>query len=178
MLALTRKTDYALVAVAALAAWAPAAQSARDLADRLGMPPAMLRNLLKDLTAAGILASVQGTHGGYLLARSASEILVGEVVRAIEGEPVLARCCTSEDHTPGEALCPIESECRIKGAVKRLHLRVRDLIGSVTVQDLLDAEAHDERAMVGVGIDRPTQCHTPAESARWNPLLRKDSLGS
>ncbi len=176
MLTLTRKTDYALVAIAALAAWSPAPASARELADRLGMPPAMLRNLLKELAGAGVLVSVQGVHGGYRLARDPSEILVGDVVAAIEGEPVLARCCTSEEATPGEPLCPIESGCRIKGAVRRLHLRVRELIGSVTIQDLLDAEAHDERALVGIGIDRGVEHAGPSGHApeRWNPLVRKD----
>lgn len=175
MLALTRKTDYALVSVAALAAWAPSALSARELADRLGAPPAMLRNLLKDLAAAGILKSLQGSQGGYLLARDPDDILVGEVIRAIEGEPVLARCCTSEGHAAGEPLCSIESECRIKGAVRRLHLRVRELIETVTIRDLLEAEATgEERVIVGIGIDRSVESAFPGGSRRWNPLVRKD----
>jgi len=166
MLTLTRKTDYALVAVAALAAWMPRAASARDLADRLGIPSAMLRNVLKDLATAGILESVQGAHGGYLLARDPSEVLVGDVIRAIEGEPVLARCCTSDGHTPGEPLCPLENACRIKGAVRRLHVRVHDLISSVTIHDLLEAESQDEGAMVGIAIDRAAQDRTPATTPR------------
>jgi Rrf2 family protein len=175
MLTLSRKTDYALVAVSALAAWSPAALSARELADRLGMPPAMLRNVLKDLAGAGVLSSVQGSHGGYMLARDASDILVGEVIRAIEGDPVLARCCTSEDAAPGEALCPIESGCRIKGAVRRLHLRVRDLIGSVTVRDLLDAEEHDVRALVGIGITRSGEHHVPPATAALHAASLKEA---
>ncbi len=160
MLTLTRKTDYALVAVAALAAWTPRAASARDLADRLGVPPAMLRNILKDLATAGVLESVQGAHGGYLLSRDPAEVFVGEVIRAIEGEPVLARCCTSDQHTPGEPLCPLESACRIKGAVRRLHVRVRELIDSVTIHDLLEAESQDEGTMIGIAIDRAGQART------------------
>ena len=172
MLTLTRKTDYALVAVAALAAWSPRAASARDLADRLGVPPAMLRNVLKDLAAAGILDSVQGSQGGYLLARDPADVYVGEVIRAIEGEPVLARCCTSEDAQPGEPLCPLESACRIKGSVRRLHVRVHELISSVTIHDLLEAESMDEQALVGIAIDRA------GESRGAKPTNRPGAIGS
>ena len=85
MLLLTRKTDYALLALASLARQTPAGASARGLAERLSLPLPVLRNILKQLTSRGVLKSTRGTRGGYRLARSPEQITLAQLLAATEG---------------------------------------------------------------------------------------------
>ncbi len=57
----------------------------KDIAEREGIPPRFLEQIFQDLKRAGIVGSKRGPQGGYSLARRASEIRLGDVVRALEG---------------------------------------------------------------------------------------------
>lgn len=137
MLSLTRKTDYALVALTGLAAQPERRVSAHALAAELRLPEAALRNILKRLTRGGLLLSTQGPSGGYRLAKPASEISLAEVVRQIEGPVRLTACCgpapADGDDTPA---CRLEDSCHIKGAVRRVQDAVRRYFERLTVADL------------------------------------------
>ena len=69
MVALTRKTDYALVALAYLARWEQGCVSARDIAARVRIPLPMLMGILNQLARRGLVISTRGAKGGYRLAR-------------------------------------------------------------------------------------------------------------
>ncbi|MCS6798853.1 MAG: Rrf2 family transcriptional regulator [Myxococcota bacterium] len=57
----------------------------KDIAARQGIPPRFLEQIFQDLKRAGIVESRRGPRGGYRLARPASEIRIGDVLRALEG---------------------------------------------------------------------------------------------
>lgn len=57
----------------------------KDIAERQAIPQRFLEQIFQDLKRSGIVGSKRGPQGGYLLARPAQEILLGEVVRVIEG---------------------------------------------------------------------------------------------
>jgi Rrf2 family protein len=80
------KCEYALRAVLDLAL-ASSADPIRiaDIASRRHIPQKFLETILSDLRKQGFLESRRGAEGGYLLARPAASITVGEVVRAVEG---------------------------------------------------------------------------------------------
>ena len=82
---MSARTDYAIRAVAHLAAAGDGPVRAEDIARSQGIPPKFLHDILGDLRAARILRSQRGPDGGYLLARPAAELTLGEVVRAIDG---------------------------------------------------------------------------------------------
>ena len=77
--------DYAVRATAELAAAGAGPVKGEALATAQGIPLKFLENILGDLRHAGIVRSQRGVEGGYWLARSADEITVAEVVRAVEG---------------------------------------------------------------------------------------------
>ena len=81
----TAKVDYAVRAAVELAAHGEAPVSAERIADAQQIPANFLENILLDLRRAGIVASKRGAAGGYLLAKPAREIVVADVVRAVEG---------------------------------------------------------------------------------------------
>ena len=81
------KCEYALRAVLDLALAASGSDPVRiaDIASRQRIPQKFLETILSDLRRRGLLESRRGAEGGYLLARPAETITVGQVVRAVEG---------------------------------------------------------------------------------------------
>jgi Rrf2 family protein len=143
MLSLTRKTDYALVALAGLAAKWPSGDggaSAHELAERLDLPLPVLRNILKALARGGVVASTQGVGGGYRLARSAEQITLSDIVQAVQGPVRLALCCSDSTDERGEHVCRLEDSCRIKASVRGVHHRLMEFLGQVTLAQIASGE--------------------------------------
>ena len=83
MLRLSKKADYALMAMKHLAADAPhGTASAREIAEHYDIPLELLAKVLQQLTRRGFLVSQMGIHGGYHLARPTSAISVADVIQA------------------------------------------------------------------------------------------------
>ena len=79
------RTDYAVRAMLSIAAEGPDLVKAATLAAAQDIPLSFLQGILLDLRRAGLLHSHRGVDGGYQLARPATEITVGDVVRAVGG---------------------------------------------------------------------------------------------
>lgn len=82
---LSARVDYALRAVAELAA-ADAPRTVEQLAVAQQIPNKYLESILGELRRGGLLRSQRGPDGGYRLARSADEISIADVIRALDGE--------------------------------------------------------------------------------------------
>jgi FeS assembly SUF system regulator len=139
MLSLTKKTDYALVALACLAQRAREGAppvSAGKLADEHSLPAALTANILKDLHLAKIVDSTRGPQGGYALTQSPDKTTLLDVVTAIEGPIRLADC--SDDLPILGQSCQIACKCPIRDPMRRLNERLRDFFQSVTLADLFE----------------------------------------
>lgn len=80
------KVDYAMRALLALTgATEGTAATGESLASSQGLPVKFVENTLVELRRGGIVSSQRGSEGGYRLARSATEITVGDVYRVLEG---------------------------------------------------------------------------------------------
>jgi Rrf2 family protein len=74
MLRLSKKADYALMAMRHLAIHSDAGSaSAREIAEQYDIPVELLAKVLQRLTRKGLLSSHQGTRGGYVLRRPAAQ---------------------------------------------------------------------------------------------------------
>lgn len=145
MLSLTRKADYALVAMADLACQEPARVSAREIAERSHLPLPVLTNILKRLTRQGLVTSTRGAKGGYRLARGPGQITLADLIHAVESPIRFARCCHTEE-ADDESVCDKEDVCRIKGPVRRVNQSLREFLGQVTL-------AHIAWDTVPIGIE-------------------------
>src|SRR5579872_6674722 len=114
MLKLTKKADYGLIALRHLAG-EPRGASAKDIADNYGIPLPLLSKILQKLVRDGLLVSVQGTHGGYRLARDPHEITTLEVIRAIDGPIILTQCFT--EHVE----CDQSDRCTVREPLRKVH---------------------------------------------------------
>lgn len=86
------KGEYALQAIFDLASQRPGEPiRIADIAGRQKIPQKFLELILAGLKQAGFVESRRGAEGGYLLARSADSLTVGEVLRSVEGHSAKAR---------------------------------------------------------------------------------------
>ncbi|MFG1418706.1 Rrf2 family transcriptional regulator [Xanthobacter sp. V0B-10] len=123
---LTKKGKYGLKAAVHLARL-PAGGSTQvaDIAEANNIPKKFLDVILGELRNAGFLASKKGKLGGYRLAKPAEDILVGDMIRALDGPLAPFPCASRNAYEPCED-CDV-STCE----VRLMMVRVRDAIGTV-----------------------------------------------
>ncbi|TVQ54652.1 MAG: SUF system Fe-S cluster assembly regulator [Phycisphaerales bacterium] len=136
MLSLTRKSDYALVALTTMAGRVADTVSARDLAERHDLPLPLLRNILKQLAGAGLIISERGVTGGYQLARRPEQISLAELIDAIEGPTELTRCCGEHGRSATGESCSMESSCPIRRPIARVNGLIRNVLERLTLAHL------------------------------------------
>jgi len=137
MLRLSKKADYALIALKHLArhGGAGGSTSAREIAEEYGIPLELMAKVLQRLVRSGLLVSTQGTRGGYTLQRPPASISVADVVQAIDG-PFTVTACAPDDHA-----CEQFEKCIIRDPLWRLRERIVQAMGTVSVAELAsDAE--------------------------------------
>jgi Rrf2 family protein len=128
---ISAKADYAVRAVIELAADPEGASlSAREIATAQEIPQNFLENILAELRRAGIVRTQRGPAGGSSLARPATSITVGEILRAIDGPLAAVR-----DLPPEELV--YEGAARNLPAVWcRVQSTLHDVLDAVTVAEL------------------------------------------
>ncbi len=130
MLRISKLTDYATVLLATLAAEPTRVQTATALAERTRIAAPTASKLLKQLHRAGLVSSTRGLHGGYQLARPATQISAAAILDALEGPLALTDCAVGQGH------CGIEEGCRVGRSWQRLNLAIRRSLAEVTLAQL------------------------------------------
>jgi Rrf2 family protein len=160
MLSLTKKTEYGLIAACHLARHAERAVSARDIAERYGVPLPLLMNVLKILQRKGYVRSTRGARGGYALASPPQQITLMALAEALEGPVRLVACVPGVPSAPAvggepsELGCELQDCCAIRGPILRLHERLQRFLAGVTVADIACDGRFDERY---VELESPTK---------------------
>jgi Rrf2 family protein len=131
LLRLSKKADYALMAVRHLALTSgPSSASAREIAEQYDIPIELMAKVLQRLVRAGLLISTQGTRGGYTLSRPPVTISVADVIQAIDG-PFTVTACSSEKND-----CEQYSKCSIRDPLWQIRERITATLGTVTIAEL------------------------------------------
>ena len=115
--------------------------SAAELAAETGLPVPTVQKLVSKLTAAGLLRSVRGAHGGLQLGRPAAAITVADIVEAIEGPIALATCI---DHVP----CDFEAGCSMKPHWPIINNALRGALAGISLAQLRNPPASRPLALV------------------------------
>ena len=132
MLRLSKKADYALIAMKHLALRGDrGSSSAREIAGLYDIPIELMAKVLQRLVQRGLLASQQGTRGGYQLARAPLQITVADVIQAIEGPVTVTACSTDEG-----GQCEQFSKCNVRDPLYRVRERILAALGDCTIAEL------------------------------------------
>ncbi|NOQ46990.1 MAG: Rrf2 family transcriptional regulator [Desulfobulbaceae bacterium] len=104
--------------------------SIKDISAREKISLNYLEQLFVKLRRGGIVNSVRGPGGGYLLARSAAEIRIDQIIDTVE-EALMPLSCMNADGT-----CGCEMECTTQSVWQGLGNQIRNFLASVTLEDL------------------------------------------
>ena len=131
MLRLSKKADYALIAMKHLALHGDrGSSSAREIAEQYDIPIELMAKVLQRLVQRGLLASHQGTRGGYQLSRPPRQITVADVVQAIDG-PLTVTACSTDDEE-----CEQFTTCNVRDPLWRVRERILTALGECTIAEL------------------------------------------
>jgi len=150
LLKLTKKADYALMAMKHLAERSSLGSlSAKDVADAYGIPPEALAKILQKLVKAGLLNSQHGTNGGYTLARPAHTISAFEVIQAIDGPLFITSCITVR----GE--CDQSDRCNIREPLRKVNESIEAVLKRIKISHM-----REEPEQLEVKTAKPTELVT------------------
>jgi len=128
------KVDYALRAMAELAAAPPGWTTAEQLASAQRIPPKFLESILAQLRSGGLVASQRGAEGGYRLARPAGEISVAEIIRELEGPIATVRGVRPDELDYGGAAAGL------RDVWLELRTQIRGVLEQTTLADIAAAQ--------------------------------------
>ena len=107
----------------------------KDISDKQRISLKYLEQIVTPLAKAGLVSSVRGAQGGYMLARPPEEITMGTLMRILEGPISLADCLD------GDGSCNKARACPTRLVWERLSQCIDNVLDSVTLRDLLDDQA-------------------------------------
>jgi len=106
---ITQHTDYALRVLIFLASNEHRLPTIQEISERFEVSRSHLMKVVNQLIRNGFVEGIRGKGGGLRLARPASEILIGDVVRKMETDLVLVECFSDESR------CLLTPNCKLKG---------------------------------------------------------------
>ena len=133
---LSTKGRYGLRAMIDLARYSEKEPvSIGSVAARQGISERYLEQLVALLKKAGLVKSIRGASGGYVLEKKPSEISVGDILRALEGslEPVK---CAAFDTTTGEG-CMASDGCVTKYVWQKINDSINDTVNQIMLDELI-----------------------------------------
>lgn len=133
---LSTKGRYGLRALVDLAVYSEQNPvSISSISERQKISTRYLEQLLPKLKKAGMIRSVRGAQGGYLLAKDPQTISVGDILRALEGNLTPVDCAAFHG---GTKTCSGEKFCVTKTVWKKIDESIRDTVDSITLKELME----------------------------------------
>ncbi|HKR55894.1 MAG TPA: Rrf2 family transcriptional regulator [Gemmatimonadales bacterium] len=112
--------------------------AAREVAEGERLPHDYVEQILLRLRRAGLVESVRGAKGGYLLARDPHDVSVKDVMEASEHVTFEVNC---DHHQVDAHRCSPDAACSIRPVWRMLERRINDFLSGVTLADLTHDEA-------------------------------------
>lgn len=132
---LSTRGRYGLKAMFDLAMhYGDAPESLQSIGDRQNISVSYLEQLISPLRKAGLVKSVRGAQGGYLLAKEPSEITVGEILSILEGQLAPADCVSDGI----DDICTNADYCVTRVIYEKIKISINDVVHSITLQDMID----------------------------------------
>jgi len=106
---LSNTSEYALRILIYMGKDVQRMYSAKQLVEALKISDKYLRRLMTDLTKSGIISSIQGRDGGYLIAKKPEEIKLADIIEAIEGMDKYTGCLLGFENCSDENPCALHT---------------------------------------------------------------------
>lgn len=134
MFKLSKKVEYGLIAVKHMAMTGEETPcSAKEISEKYKIPYDLLSKILQKLKKGNILASVQGTHGGYTLTEKPDKLSLATIFNAIEGESYILDCGQHDDPES----CTIYETCILSSPLKKIQRQINSYFNSTKLSEIV-----------------------------------------
>jgi Rrf2 family protein len=139
MLKISKKADYALMALQHIAAvqfgdvTPGRVVNTKEIAEEYNIPLELLAKVLQTLAKSALIESHNGPKGGYVLARRAHQITIAQILESIEGPLGITDCSHEKD---GE-FCMQRDNCQIRTPLLKVQDSIAQLLNNMTLQDMM-----------------------------------------
>ncbi len=130
MIRLSKKTEYAILALQYLSCCKDYKASAREIAQFLNISFEFLSKTMQQLMKQGIILSQKGLNGGYKLALKPDELTVADVIQALDEKTNIVDCADKK------FLCQREKDCTIKPNMMNLQKEINNIFNKLTILEL------------------------------------------
>ena len=139
MLKISKKADYALMALQHIASvqfgdiTPGRVVNTKEIAEEYNIPLELLAKVLQVLSKNGLIESHNGPKGGYLLARSARQITIGQILESIEGPLAITDC----SHEKEGDCCMQRANCKLRTPLLKTQDSIYQLLNNMTLGDMM-----------------------------------------
>ncbi len=131
MLRLSKMADYGTVVMTTMIREPERSRSAAEIAAAIQVPAPTVSKILKILARDGLVVSLRGAKGGYLLSRPADKISLADIIHAMDGPIGMTECSV----TPG--LCLQEAGCAVRANWQRVNHAVLGVLREITLDQMI-----------------------------------------
>ena len=129
MLKLTRKLEYALIALRHMQMKGKTISSSKEIADIYTIPSELLSKTLQQMTRLNYIKATQGPQGGYRIQKSLTKISLTQFIEDMEGPIGLVDCNINSD-------CVQLDNCNIRMPIKQINSNIRTIFNGIRVGDI------------------------------------------
>lgn len=174
---LSKRGEYALRSLIALGV---ARETGRDLV-RLGelaqsedIPENFLQQIFIELRAEGLVESERGKNGGYRLGKPAAEIVLGDVVRLIDGPLAPIRCVSQTAYA--KCSCPDEATCGLRLVMLSVRNAISGILDRFTLADVVATTVHHLRTREAAEGRNPARTIASTNRPRFEEFLYGEGI--
>lgn len=113
----------------------------RDIARRQEVSEKYLEHSMSALRNAGLVRSIRGARGGYVLAKSPSEIRLSEIMQVLEGSMAPVECVDDPQ------VCHRAKLCVTRDIWAKMKEAIDNILGSTTLQEMVEQHKKKESSM-------------------------------
>lgn len=140
---LSMKAKYALRALIVMATQEKKMMQSKVIAQQADVPAKFLEAILSELKHNGVVNSKRGIFGGYFLSRPASQVMIGEVVRVLDGT-LAPLPCASVAHYRKCDDCVHEDACVVRKVMVDVRNAIANVLDGQSLADMLRLSPHKD----------------------------------
>ena len=133
---LSKRSEYGIRAMLKLATHGSEEHvNLKEIADEESIPIKFLEQIFLSLKNTGLLHSKSGRGGGYYLGKPADQIIVGQIVRILDGPLAPINCVSETSYEP--CSCPDEAQCGLRLVMFDVRNAIASILDNTTLADVL-----------------------------------------
>ena len=149
MIRINRQTDYAIRLILYLAQQEIGTRvSTAEVRKEMKIPPALAQRIVADLARGEFIQTFPGRDGGLILARSAQEINLRQIVEHFEGKFFISDCLVDKGN------CPFDNKCPVRLRWTRLQSHIILELEQITFKDLAQDAQSINDLFPAIGISQ------------------------